>query len=135
MRVCLLKSHNTSVFVHSRPSSYVLVRECMSPSVPDTCVFVRVHASAFVYIRVIKSPDASARIISDASGRIFRSRTFETHYMFFFSFIIFPYFLSLLSSFLPLFQRLKRWTCLPLEVWKRLPNAHLVCVCLSGRPL
>ena len=67
----------------------------MSASVPDTCVFVRVHASVFVYIRVIKSPDAAARIISDASGRVFRSRTFETHYMFF---PVFSFFTLLVSS-------------------------------------
>ena len=42
---------------------------------------MRVHASAFVCVHIIKSPDASARIISDASGHVFHSRTFEVYYM------------------------------------------------------
>ena len=86
VRVRLLKSHNTS--------ASVLVRACTSASVPIrvrscmyVCVralasaFVHVRASAFVCVHIIKSPDASARIISDASGRVFRSRTFEVYYI------------------------------------------------------
>ena len=33
-------------------------------------------------VHIIKSPDASARIISDMSGRVFRPRTFEVYYMY-----------------------------------------------------
>ena len=87
VRVRSLKSHNTS--------ASVLVRACTPESVPirvRSCMYVcvRAHTSAFVPLRlrscvcvcvhIIKSPDASARIISDASGRVFRSRTFEVYY-------------------------------------------------------
>ena len=81
------------VHVRLRPCPYVCVRACTSASVPIrlrpcpyVCVralasaFVRVRASAFVCVHIIKSPDASARIISNASGRVFRSRTFEVYY-------------------------------------------------------
>ena len=106
VRVCSLKSHNTSasVLVRACMSAYVHVclRTCMYVCVrahtcafvhvrlrpcPYICVrtlasaFVRVRASAFVCVHIIKSPDASARIISDASGRVFRSRTFEVYYI------------------------------------------------------
>ena len=57
--------------IRPRPSSYTLVRACTSASA-HSCVFVCIH--------IIKSPDASACIISDASGCVFRSRTFKTHY-------------------------------------------------------
>ena len=68
LRVRSLKSHNKS--------ASVLVRACTSASVPiclRSCVCVRC-------VHLIKSPDASARIISNASGRVFRSRTFEVYY-------------------------------------------------------
>ena len=60
-----------------------IIRTSASGSVrPRTSmpIGVCVHESAFVCIHIIKSPDASACIISDASGRVFHSRTFETHY-------------------------------------------------------
>ena len=74
MYVCV-RAH-TCAFVHVRlcPCLCVCVRALAS-------AFVRVRASAFVCVHMIKSPDASARIISDASGRVFRSRTFEMHYI------------------------------------------------------
>ena len=73
MYVCV-RAH-TCAFVHVRlhPCPYVCVRALAS-------AFVRVRASTFVCVHIIKSPDASARIISDASGRVFRSRTFEVYY-------------------------------------------------------
>ena len=81
--VCVCSRTCTSVrinpIIRPRPSSYTLVRACTSSSVPIR-VFVRVRAPAFVCIHIIKSPDASACIISDASGCVFRSRTFKTHY-------------------------------------------------------
>ena len=93
MRVRSLKSHNTSTSVLLRACTYVSVRAhtCAFVHVrlrpcPYVCVralasaFVCVRASAFVCVHIIKSPDVSARIISDASGCVFRSRTFEMHY-------------------------------------------------------
>ena len=81
------------VHVCLRLCPYVCIRACTSASVPIrvhscmyVCVralasaFVRVHAFAFVCVHIIKSPDASSRIISDASGCVFRSRTFEVYY-------------------------------------------------------
>ena len=67
---------HTSAFEHVRlrPYPYVCVRALAS-------AFVRVRASAFVCVHIIKSPDASARIISDASGRVFHSGTFEVYYI------------------------------------------------------
>ena len=52
---------------------------------------IRVRASAFVCVHIIKSPDASAHIINGASGRVFRSRTFEMHYMFLVQQLGYPY--------------------------------------------
>ena len=102
MRVRSLKSHNTSasvlvractvyvcvhahtcafVHVHVRVRScmYVCVRAHTSASVPlrlRSCVCMRLRS----YMYVMKGPDLSARIISDASGRVFHSRTFEVYY-------------------------------------------------------
>ena len=105
VRVRSLKSHNTSpsvlVLACTSASVPIRVRSCMYVCVrthtcafvhvrlrtcPYVCVralasaFVRVRASAFVCVHIIKSADASACIISDASGRVFRSRTFEVYY-------------------------------------------------------
>ena len=73
MYVCV-RAH-TCAFVHVRlrPCPYVCVRALAS-------AFVRVRASAFVCVHIIKNPDAAARIIGDASGRVFCSRTFEMDY-------------------------------------------------------
>ena len=92
VRVRSLKSHKY-VCVHPRTCIYICVRahtcafvHVRLRSCPYVCVralasaFVHVRASVFVCIHIIKSPDASARIISDASGRVFRSRTFEVYY-------------------------------------------------------
>ena len=76
---CLINSASVPIRVRScmyvrlRPCPYVCIRALASAS-------VRVCASAFVCVHIIRSPDASARIISDASGCVFRSRTFEMHY-------------------------------------------------------
>ena len=74
MYICV-RAH-TCAFVHVRlrPCPYVCVRALAS-------AFVRVCAFVFVCVHIIKSPDASKRIISDASGRVFHSRTFEVYYM------------------------------------------------------
>ena len=46
----------------------------------DADVHARTRTDAFVCVHIIKGPDMSARIISDASGRVFGSRTFEVYY-------------------------------------------------------
>ena len=74
MYVCVRAHTCAFVDVRLRPCPYVCVRALAS-------AFVRVCASVFVCVHIIKSPDASARIISDASGRVFRSRTFEVYYI------------------------------------------------------
>ena len=72
------------VHVRLRPCPYVCVRACTSASVPiclRLCPCVCIRACVCVCVHIIKSPDASARIISDASGRVFRSKTFEVYYI------------------------------------------------------
>ena len=79
-------SRYTSAFARVRLRSFASVRLR-----PHPCVYVRVRASTFasvclrprpcVRVHIIKLPDASGRIDNDASGRVFRSRTFEMHYM------------------------------------------------------
>ena len=49
---------------------------------PCPCLYVRIRESAFVCVHIIKRPDASGCIDNDASGRVFRSRTFDMHYMY-----------------------------------------------------
>ena len=65
--VCVCTHTCAFVHVRLRPCPYDCIRALAS-------AFVRVHASAFVCVHIIKSPDASARIISNASGRVFRSK-------------------------------------------------------------
>ena len=73
----IIRPHPSSyVHVRLRPCPYVCIRALAS-------AFVHVRASAFVCVHIIKSPDASACIISDASGRVFRSRTFKMHYRYY----------------------------------------------------
>ena len=45
------------------------------------CVCACVRTSAIVRVHIIKRPDASGRMKSFASGRVFRSRTFEMYYI------------------------------------------------------
>ena len=62
---------------------FVCVRASMSASVrlrSRPCLYVRVRESAFVRVHIIKRPEASGRIDNDASGCVFRSRTFVMHY-------------------------------------------------------
>ena len=74
VRVRSLKSHNmgTDADVHARTHTYGHGRR-------RTCTYEDGRGRC---IHIIKSPDASARIISDTSGRVFRSRTFEVYYMY-----------------------------------------------------
>ena len=44
------------------------------------CLYVRVRESAFVRVHIIKRPDESGCIDNDASGRVFRSKTFEMYF-------------------------------------------------------
>ena len=73
-----------SVFVRaSAPCIFVCVCACSSASVPvcvRSCVCACVRTSAIVRVHIIKRPDASGRMKSFASGRVFRSRTFEMYY-------------------------------------------------------
>ena len=63
------------MFVCVRASMSASVRLCSRP-----CLYVRVRESAFVRVHIIKRPEASGRIDNDASGCVFRSRTFVMHY-------------------------------------------------------
>ena len=68
----------------SGASAFICVRVSTFASVPlrpRPCLYVRVREFTFVRVHIIKRPDASGRIDNDASGRIFRSRTFEMHYI------------------------------------------------------
>ena len=74
VRVHSLKSHNMSACIHLCTTSYVHLRLCPCPYVCDC-------ACACVYVHIINNLDTSARIISDVSGCVFHSRTFEMQYM------------------------------------------------------
>ena len=66
-RVCSMDVHAFRL----RPCMLVCVR---------ACAFVRVRVCTYVCVHIIKRPDASGRMKSFASGRVFRSRTFEMYY-------------------------------------------------------
>ena len=73
--VCVHACSSASVHVRLRPCMLVCVRACAR-------AFVRVRALAYVRVHIIKRPDASGRMKSFASGRVFRSTTFEMYYRF-----------------------------------------------------
>ena len=93
------------VCVRLRPCAFVSVRAYSFASArirSRPCVFVHVRACTFVcvfFVHIIKRPDASRRIVSAESGRVFGSRTFEMYYMRFIElYCVFHCF----SSFMPI---------------------------------